>query len=236
MAAALGDREMAERLLANDPNCAAQRIGKAPAFPPLGKGRGGTIYQWTLGFNSYPHQIALKKGHRELYELLYEKSDTTTRLLVSCVLAHRKEAEEIVAQNPGLVASLSDADLELPARYCWETNTNLEAVRLMLDVGFPIAHPETSHGYTPLHNAAWAGSADLVDLLLSRGHPVDIVDPGYNSTPLGYAIYDCLQEKRHPEGEFGRVVKALIDAGSPSDPKIYPTGDPRLDDVLKQYV
>jgi ankyrin repeat protein len=120
------------------------------------------------------------------------------------------------------------------ARYCWETNTNIEAVRLMLDVGFPVAHPETSHGYSPLHNAAWSGSADLVDLLIERGHPVDIVDPRYQATPLGYAIHDCTIEKRHPEGEFGRVVKSLIDAGSPWDRQQYPTGDARIDDVLKQ--
>ena len=57
-------------------------------------------------------------------------------------------------------------------------------------------------GYTPLHNAAWAGSGDLVDLLIARGHPVDIRDPRYNATPLDYALHDCLVEKRHPEGEF----------------------------------
>ena len=235
LATALGDRELAERLVAADPGCVSYRIGKLPEFPPLGEGRGGTIYQWTLAFNSYPHQIALKKGHRELFEFLYAQSDAATRLLVSCLLGRRSDALEIAARNPGIVASLPDADLELPARYCWETNTNIEAVRLMLDVGFPIAHPEMSHGYTPLHNAAWSGSAELVDLLLERGHPVDIVDPRYHSTPLGFAIHDCLVEKRHPEGEFGRVVKALIDAGSPWDRKIYPTGDARIDDALKEY-
>jgi Ankyrin repeats (3 copies) len=236
LAAALGDRDLAERLVARDPGCVSYRIGKRPEFPPLGEGRGGTIYQWTLGFNSYPHQIALHKGHRELFEFLYAKSDVATRFLVCCLLGHRTDALEIAAQNPGLVASLPDADLELPARYCWETNTNIEAVRLMLDAGFPIAHPETSHGYTPLHNAAWAGSGDLVDLLLERGHPVDIVDPRYHATPLGFAIHDCLVEKRHPEGEFGRVVKALIDAGSPWDPKMYPTGDVRIDEMLGPLV
>ena len=30
-------------------------------------------------------------------------------------------------------------------------------------------------------------------------------------------MYDCLVEKRHPEGEFGRVAKSLIEAGSPWD-------------------
>lgn len=189
-----------------------------------------------LAFNSYAHQIALLKGHQELFDFLFERSDTTTRLLVCCVLARRSQAEEIATRHPGLIPSLPDADLELLARYCWETNTNYEAVRLMLDLGFPIAHPETTHGYTALHNAAWAGSAALVDLLIERGHPVDIRDPGYNATPLGFAIHDCIVEKRHPEGEFGRVVKSLIDAGSPWDPSIYPTGDPRIDEVLKPLV
>jgi len=221
LAAALGDRALAEKLMDADRACLARRIGRAPEFPPLGHtGRGGTIYQWTLAFNSYVHQIALLKGHDALFEFLFENSDTRTRFLVCCVLARRSEAEAIAARNPGLVASLPDADLELLARYCWETNTNYEAVKLMLDLGFPIAHPETSHGYTALHNAAWAGSADLVDLLIERGAPVDIRDPGYNSTPLGYAIHDCLVEKRHPEGDFRRVVKSLLDAGSPWDPRV----------------
>lgn len=237
LAAALGDLGLAQTLVTANRECVRQRIGKGSVFPPLGnkgpKGPGGTIYQWTLGFNSYPHQIALKKGHRALFDYLFQESDVTTRFLVSCVQAHRAEAESIARANPGLVASLESADLELPALYCWETNLSLEAVRLMLDLGFPLTHPETNHGYTPLHNAAWAGDANLVDLLLKRGHPVDIVDPGYNSTPLGYAIYDCLIEKRHPEGNFARVAELLIDAGSPWSALCYPTGNSDLDAALK---
>jgi hypothetical protein len=233
LAAALGDRALAEKLIDDDRKCLAYRIGRLPEFPPIGhQGRGGTIYQWTLAFNSYAHQIALLKGHDELFEFLYEQSGTPTRLLVSCVLARRNEAEAIAAGNPGLVASLPAADHELVARYCWETNTNYEAVKLMLDIGFPVAHPERSHGYSPLHNAAWAGSADLVDLLIERGAPVDLRDPGYHATPLGFAIYDCTVEKRHPEGDYGRVVKSLLEAGSPVNDVKYPTGDARIDDVL----
>jgi Ankyrin repeats (many copies)/Ankyrin repeat len=234
LAAALGDRVLAENLVASNPSCLSYRIGRLPEFPPIGhKGRGGTIYQWTLAFNSYPHQIALSKGHEELFNFLYESSDLSTRFLVSCVLARRTEAQAIVDQDPGLVGSLPAVDHELVARYCWETNTNFEAVKLMLDVGFPVAHPENSHGYSPLHNAAWAGSADLVELLIERGHPVDLVDPRYKATPLDFAIYDCTVEKRHPEGEFGRVVKSLIEAGSPWDASKYPTGDRRIDEVLR---
>jgi ankyrin repeat protein len=167
---------------------------------------------------------------------LWQSSDDTTRLLVSCVLARRGAAEAIAARHPGIVASLPPEDLELLPRYCWETNTNYDAVKLMLDLGFPIAHPERSHGYTALHNAAWSGSADLVDLLIARGSPVDIRDPGFHATPLGFAMYDCLVEKRHPEGQFGRVVKSLIDAGSPWDPFNYPTGDAQVDEVFIEYL
>ena len=237
IAAALGDRDMVTRLIDANPACVSYRIGRLPDFPPLGHdSRGGTIYQWTLAFNSYPHQVALLKGHPGIFDLLWQRSDDTTRLLVSCVLARRADAETIAARHPGIVASLPPADLELLPRYCWETNTNYDAVKLMLDLGFPIAHPERSHGYTALHNAAWSGSGDLVDLLIARGAPVDVVDPRYHATALGFALHDCLIEKRHPDGEFGRVVKSLIEAGSRWDAFDYPTGDARLDDVFMEHL
>jgi ankyrin repeat protein len=235
LAAALGLDDLVAQLISRDPACRSYRIGRLPEFPPIGyQGRGGTILQWTLAFNSYPHQIALLKGHYRLFDFLYDHSDPPTRLLVCCVLARRQEAEAIQRQYPGIVAGLPSVDLELLPRYCWETNTNYEAVRLMLDLGFPVAQTETSHGYSPLHNAAWSGNAPLVDLLISRGHPVDLVDPGHSATPLGYAIYDCVVEKRHPEGDFARVVEALLKAGSPW-PSRYPTGDPSIDEVLVRY-
>jgi hypothetical protein len=237
LAAALGDLALAESLVAEDRGCLAHRIGKPPEFPPIGHGgRGGTIYQWTLRFNSYPHQIALMKGHRTVFDFLYAESDPATRLLVNCVLARRAEAEAIANEHPEIVPELPDVDRELVAKYCWETNTNYDAVRLMLDLGFPVAHPERSHGYTPLHNAAWAGSGDLVELLIARGHPVDIRDPAYDATPLEYALHDCLVEKRHPEGEFARVVTALLEAGSPLERVEYPTGDAAVDEALRAFI
>ena len=237
LATALGDLALAKRLVAEDQGCLAHRIGKPPEFPPLGhKGRGGTIYQWTLRFNSYPHQIALMKGRQSMFDFLYAESDAATRLLVNCVLARREEAKAIANEHPEIVREMPGVDRELVARYCWETNTNYDAVKLMLDLGFPVAHPEHSHGYTPLHNAAWAGSGDLAELLISHGHPVDIRDPRYDATPLEYALHDCLVEKRHPEGEFARVIKALLTAGSPLKGVNYPTGDAAVDEALRPYI
>ncbi len=236
VATALGDRSLISRLISENPGCVAFRIGRLPDFPPIGyAGRGGTILQWSLAFNSYPHQIALIGSRDDIFDLLYDNSDPTTRLLVCCVLARRQDAEEIVRKYPGIVAALPEIDLELLPRYCWETNINYEAVRLMLDLGFPVSKTERSHGYSPLHNAAWAGDAALVDLLLSRGHSVDLMDPTYNATPLGYALHDCLVEKRHPEGDFAHVVESLLKAGSPWDRSIYPTGNTGIDSVLERF-
>ncbi|MBV8843715.1 MAG: ankyrin repeat domain-containing protein [Bryobacterales bacterium] len=236
LAAALGDMALAEKLVGEDRGCPGHRIGKAPQFPPLGhEGHGGTIYQWTLRFNSYPHQIALMKGYQAMFDFLYAESDLATRLLVNCVLGRREEAQAIASAHPEIVPELADVDRELLAKYCWETNTNYEAVELMLDLGFPVTHPERNHGYTPLHNAAWAGSGDLVELLIARGHPVDIRDPVFQTTPLIWALHDCLVEKRHPEGEFARVVKALLESGSPLEGVKYPTGHPEVDEVLQAY-
>ena len=158
-----------------------------------------------------------------------------TQLLVNCVLAWYAEAEAIAEEHPEIAPGLPDFDRELVAKYCWETNTNYDAVKLMLDLGFPVAQPEHSHGYTPLHNAAWAGSGGLVELLIARGHPVDIRDPGYDATPLEWALHDCLVERRHPEGEFARVVKALLAAGSPLKGVKYPTGNAAVDEILHAY-
>ncbi len=231
LAAALGDGELAGRLIDGDPSCVARWIGR----PSERKSPGGTIYQWTLGFNSFAHQVALRKGHQALFDLLLRRSDPQTLLLVNCLLARRAEAFAIAREHPHLVPELPDPERELLARYCWETNSNIEAVRLMLDLGFPIAHVETRHGYSPLHNAAWEGNADLVDLLLERGHPVDLIDPKYKATALDYAIHDCVREKRHPEGEFARVAELLLKAGCAYHASSYPTGDERLDAVLERY-
>jgi ankyrin repeat protein len=236
LAASLGNRSLAERLIATDRSTPSHRIGKAP-FHPIGyQGRGGTILQWTLGFNRYAHQIALQKGHQELFDFLIAESDVTTRFLVACVMADRPAAEAIIASSPGLVAKLPDADLELLARYCWETNMSVEAVRLMLDAGFPVEFPERSHGFTPLHNAAWGGYGELVELLVQRGHPVAVRDPNFNGTPLDWAVHCAVRDGRHPDGEYGRVARALIDAGCPWDRSSYPTGNDAIDKELRERI
>src|SRR2546429_257932 len=62
---------------------------------------------------------------------------------------------------------------------------HIEAVRLMLDLGFP---PGTRSGHddgaTALHLAAAAGSTGTVRLLLDHGADIEAGDTSWDSTPL----------------------------------------------------
>lgn len=230
--AALGEETRLMNLIEHSPEALSFRIGKLP-YPPIGhEGLGGTILQWSLGFNSYAHQFAAASGKWPLFEKMYAASDVVTQFLVACVMVQREDAERLKAAHPNIVESLLAEDLELLARYCWETNASVEAVRLMLDVGFPVNFPESSHGYSPLHNAAWGGYANLVELLIERGAEVNAKDPVYKATPFGWALHCCLEDGRHPTGEYGRVVAMLIDAGTVWDPSVYPTGNEQVDAAL----
>ena len=237
LATGLGDLDLAHELVTNDPQVTGQRIGyNNGAFPGIGhKGRGGTIYQWTLGFNLSPHEVALKHGHESVYAFLFEHTPPRYQLLVACTSGNRELAEAIVGEHATLVNDLDDEDRTLLAKFCWETNINVDAVRLMLDLGFPIDVPEPNHGFMALHNASWCGRPDLVKLLLDRGHPLDRRDPAYHSTALGFAIHSCTEAKRHPNGEFAEVVELLVTAGVPVDVHQYPSGDVAIDAVLERF-
>ena len=236
LAAAMGDADLARRVIESSPDCASHRIGvDTGPFPGIGyKGRGGTIYQWTLGFNRAPHQVAIERDHHEVFDLLMEHSPNRTKFIVHALCAQRGPDAELLKQHPRLITELAVSDQELLAKYCWETNKSIEAVRLMLDLGWPTNVPETSHGFSALHNAAWCGDAELVPLLLGRGHPTDLRDPNHGSTAIGFALHSCLVEKRHPNGDFATVVQQLADAGVPLDKVELPTGNEDLDLVLER--
>jgi ankyrin repeat protein len=238
MAAGLGDLELAIQLVAEDPACTEYRIGnnKGP-FPGIGyRERGGTIYQWSLGFNLSPHEVALRRGRQDIYDFILKASSPKAKFLVACTTANRPLAESVVADQPDIVRQLDEEDLALMAKFCWETNKNIEAVRLMLDMGFLVDAREFNHGCTALHNAAWCGDPELVRLLLERGHPCDVRDPDHQSTPIDWAVHSCTEAKRHADGRFPEVVKLLLEAGTSFDKKFYPVGDKGIDAVLKKHL
>jgi len=207
MPARLGDVRLATRLLDTEPQAIAARInepGYAPV-PPL------HIYCWTLGFGSSPHDVALKFGHRDVYDLLVRRSPRRVRLINTIMAADEPGARALIDQDPSILASLTHADHSRLARAIFDGRR--DAAHLMLRLGFD----ETAGGVdggTALHAASWMGDVEMVDAILRRGRvPVDSRDPVHLSTPLGWAAFGSVH-RRADRGDYPTVVDRLVAAGA----------------------
>ncbi|HEY7496923.1 MAG TPA: ankyrin repeat domain-containing protein [Vicinamibacterales bacterium] len=71
-------------------------------------------------------------------------------------------------------------------------------------------------GETVLHGAALGGHPDIVRTLIARGAPIDVRDPSYRATPLGWAIWGlCHRSPEVPAERYYEVVGQLVAAGAP---------------------
>ncbi|MCC7009769.1 MAG: hypothetical protein IT184_13265 [Acidobacteria bacterium] len=207
MAARLGDVTLAARVLDADPQAVAARInepGYAPV-PPL------SIYCWTLGFGSSPHDVALKFGHRDVHDLLACSSPPHVRFVNAALAGDEAGARALIDDDPSLPASLTPADHSRLAYAVFHGRR--EAAHLMLRLGFD----ETAGGVdggTALHAACWIGDVELVETILQRGRvAVDSRDPVHQSTPLGWAAFGSVHRRAHG-GDYPAVVDRLVAAGA----------------------
>ena len=238
MPARLGDVELARKLIDKDPACVAARVnakGYAPV-PPM------HIYCWTLGFYASPHDAARRFGHNEVYEMLLRHSPPKVRFLDG-IARGGEDGEAVaraaIAEDPSLPASLPpDEHALLPMAVF---HGRIEVARLMLRLGFdPMARGVD--GGTTLHAAAWVGSAEMVDALISRKADVNLPDPTHGSPPLGWAAFGSVM-RRHPDGDYVGVIERLAAAGadvrSPGNRSgksmvVMAEGNPTVQAVLKR--
>lgn len=205
LAAALGNLELVKEHLARDPSVI--RLSVTPEFFPMGNPRaGGTIYIWTLGANMIPHTVAHQAKHPDLFEYLMAQSPPGLQLAVACEVVDENRARRVVAETPGVLASLTASDRRrLPAA---ATDNRLDAVRLMLSLGWPADEPGQEGG-TALHWAAFHGNIDMVREIL-RYHPDRTLrDSRYQGTALDWARYGSEQGWCKEEGDYAATIEAL---------------------------
>ncbi|CCE08335.1 putative Ankyrin [Bradyrhizobium sp. STM 3843] len=229
-AARLGDKGLVERCLRNDPRCAESRVNRAPFTAP-----GLHIYGWTLGFDLTPADVARKFGHSEIAELIVSSLSPKARLIDALWCGDGERARRELDRHPTALREIEPHEHALLASAAWWYRP--DSVRLMLDYGFD-PHATGAHNSTPLDRASFHGYADIVATLLSRDpDPPLTYQNEFGGIPLGACIYGALNgwTTGHPQDHV-RTVKLLLDAGSPLDPTILPTGHDELDTVLRAWL
>lgn len=169
----------------------------------------GTIYHWRLGFRKSPHQIAKERGHEKAYQLLMELSPPAEGFLNACLCGGQKPARDLAALNPGLVHGLAARDRArfIDAAWCG----NLEAVRLMLELGFAV--DEKIDDETAVGAACLFGHVEILKLLLCHGPDLSVRNE-HGATPLGIVAWASLNFA-NADGDYGGCARELTAAGVP---------------------
>ena len=210
MAAALGDEALAAAHLERNPDAIRTRVS-SEWFPMRNRHAGGTIYTWTLGADKTAHAIAREFGHPSMVDFLNRHSPPALRFVVACTAGDAAAARKILDENPGLLARMSPD--ELAALPTAARDNDLDAVRTMLDVGWPIdvLGPEQA---TALHWSAFHGNAAIARRLLEASPQIELRETTHGGTALDWAIHGSFHGWYRDSGDYASVVTALLDAGA----------------------
>jgi ankyrin repeat protein len=227
-AARLGERDLVENCLRAEPGCIEAYVGHPPFTAP-----GGHIYSWTLGFDITPLDVARKFGHADIVDLLLSRASPKARFLDAVWHGDAERARRELGSTS--IAALGPYERRFLAAAAWWHRP--EAVRLMLELGFD-PHVPGAHGSTPLDRASFHGYANIVAMLLEFDPDPPLSQRNeFGGIPLGACIFGSLHgwETGYPQDHV-RTLELLLEAGSPLDPTLLPTGNDALDMVLRSWL
>ena len=141
--------------------------------------------------------------------------------LAACARADRDTVRAMLAQQPDWIAALDKQELrllpELAATGCDE------AVRVMVEAGWPVAVPGGDIKGSALNHAVFRGDSALAAFLLAHGAHYD-ERHGYNDNVYGTLSFASLAEAT-PAGDWLGCARALIDSGAPIPAERYAFSD-----------
>ena len=214
MAAALGDVDLVRRHLERDPGYIRMRVSDE-WFPKRDPRAGGTIYIWKLGKFRTAHAVARDFGHEDVFQLLVKRTPEDLKLALACELGDEAIFREFLATHPDAAKALAQSDLEKLPNAAQSNNT--EAVRLMLEAGWPV-DASGEMGATALHWAGFNGNAKMTREIL-RFHPaLELKSREYAGTALSWAIFGSGNGWHSGTGDYVGTVQALRAAGATVPP------------------
>jgi ankyrin repeat protein len=188
-----------------------------------------------LGFDLTPADVARKFGHTEVVQLLVSRLSPKAHLIDALWNGDDERTRAELARSPTAVQDLDPLDKTLLAAAAWWYRP--QSVRLMLEVGFD-PHVTGAHFSTPLDRAAFHGYADIVTTLLKFDPKPPLAQKNeFGATPLRSCIYGSMNgwTTGFPQ-QHARMLTLLLEAGSPLDATLVPTGNDELDAVLREWL
>ena len=168
--------------------------------------------------------FALQSGLRDVADFLRESGAQETirvedQFVAACACVDKAEAERLLAANPDMFSRLSESQLrQLPNL---TEARNLPAVRLMVELGWPIAVAGGDWKASALNLAVYQGDPELTRFLLEHGaswterHAFDGNVRGIlgwasrNQPPSGF------QHAGLPKSDWVGCARALVEHGMP---------------------
>jgi hypothetical protein len=145
------------------------------------------------------------------------------------------ELEELLAQHKlslmDLLVAAGEPKVPMEQAFTWACMLGRTSdAKFLLDKGVdPLAGDNT--GLNGLHYAVWHGHLDTVKLLIDRKVPLEVTNM-YGGTVLGCAL-DGVENQ--PQADHIAIIEALLAAGAKIEGADYPTGNERVDEVLRRY-
>ncbi len=133
------------------------------------------------------------------------------RFLAASSRADGEEATAMLQANPGIVDSLSEEQLRLLPNLAAEGAR--DAVRLMVELGFPIATPGGDWKASALNHAVFRGDPELTEFLLDHGASWT-EEHGYGDNVLGTLGF-ALRNRPVPGGDWEACARILERHGAP---------------------
>lgn len=162
------------------------------------------------------YQLAVRVGNSSGAAYLAAMGADTTlsavdRLLAACATVDEATARSVVAEHPGILATLGPSERD--ALGIALTQRRFDPARLMISLGWPLTH-EGEWGGTPLHWAAWNGLTEMVRVLLGAGAPVNMRDSRYGSSPIAWCAHGSRYCDRANDDDYPAITNLLLDAGA----------------------